>query len=274
MSESLVSAFVRNPRNSLFGASKTDKAECVCVHCSCPLGACGLQARGECAMVGGTFLARGCPYGRRTREEGFTMRARKFSSWIADRKKRYEGTPSLHYSTTKLAFIGDYVFLPYDHMPEPFKELEGWVTPFAIRLLDLRPRNWHGGEIQSYQREIVPLFARHLREECPEIWQAIIKLRPALDTEPDHVGRKALVKTLKPGIQWTTAGKYANEYPVEWKWDGLKLCTASPHAYNDTWGGIARSGVGQVCITATPSDKATVVVQDNAWVTDDTVFID
>jgi len=275
MSESLlVSAFVRNPNDSLFKSPKNDKAECICVHCSCPQGKCGLQARGECSILGGIMLSKVCPYGRLTREQGFTTRAQKFSSWIADRKKQHENTPSLNHATVKLAVVGDYMFLPYAHMPESFVRLANWNSSVAVCLLERRPKDFFGGVIQRYQAEIVPLFASHLREECPEIWREVIAMRPAFDTEPDHVGRKALVRTLKPGIQWRVAGRYASKYPVEWTWDGTNLSTTSRHVYNDVWGGIGRGRDDNIHIRMTPSEDATVVVQDNAWVTDDTVFVD
>jgi hypothetical protein len=217
-------------------------------------------------------------------EEGFTPRAGKFSKWIAERQSQHKGVPRLTIPATKIAFIGNYVYLPYAHMnmneAVPFRAHGGafrkgnsflprehWTVGTVCKLLDFRPQAMMGGEITSYQKEQVPKFLLHLRETDTKMWQALVAERPALDTVPDHVGRKALLRTLAPPIEWTTDKKY----PVTWRWDGQHVRTMSENAFDSTWGNIK---LAQVVVEGIPADDATVVVQDNTWVNDATVFID
>ena len=123
-----------------------------------------------------------------------------------------------------------------------------------------------GDPITSYQKEVVPKFLLHLREVDPKMWKLLIKERPDLDTEPDHVGRKALLKTLNYPISWKTQG---NKYPVEWNWDGEKLTTNSHHAVNNTWCQLTPK---ELSLTVWPKDNQDIVVQDNSWVNNNTVF--
>jgi len=72
-------ANVYNPKKSLLGSSKSDKAECFVY--SCALKSCPLRAENKC--VNSVFTS--CPYGKIRRETGFTGRARKFNEWIRER---------------------------------------------------------------------------------------------------------------------------------------------------------------------------------------------
>lgn len=280
----IVSCNIYNPRNALFKEFRNDRAKCTTV--TCTLVSCPLRDVGTCSLIA-VLGGDACPYGRIRTETGFTPRAGKFSGWISDRRKEYEGVPCLTWVVGKMALVGDYVFLPYAHIDMneavPFLAHGGgfllgcrflpqadWTPDNVCKMLDFRPRAMMGGEITSYQKEGVPKFLLHLRETDPEMWAALIAERPALDTAPDHVGRKALLKTLTHPIEWTTDG-HKGRYCVTWRWDGQHVRTTSEHAYNATWGGMK---LKQVVVEGIPEDDATLVVQDNAWVNDETVFVD
>lgn len=278
----LVSANIFDPGNSFFKQPANERA--ICTTISCSLDDCTVRDRGECIMV--TVLGwQRCPYGSMSTETGLTRRARGYDGWIKDKKERYADIPQLGLPKCKMAFIGDYVYLPYAHMTmckrvdftsraslfvsgDCMLSRDYWSAGVALTLIDFRPQAIMGGEIRSYQEECVPLFIQHLREIAPDTWSEIIKIRPSLDVEQDYVGRTAILSTLRHPIEWTTRG---NNYPVTWKWDGLRVTTSSTHAYNSTWGRLALSGLD---LSATVTEKTTVVVQDNAWVTDETVFVD
>jgi hypothetical protein len=100
------------------------------------------------------------------------------------------------------------------------------------------------------------------------MWRLLAAARPDLDTVPDYVGRKVLLRTLKPPIAWTTGHE---KYPVVWCWDGLRVSTRSEDAYSQTWGRIKLPAFD---LTGVPADDTVIVVQDNAWVTAETVFVD
>lgn len=278
----VIHANVYNPVHGLFIAKASDHAEVQTISCcneSCPL-----RAAGQCYMRGGLF-GNACPYGRSQREEGPTKRAAKFHEWVSQKEKLHEGVPFLSIPPDKMAFIGDYVLLPYTHLAMcksipflkhssflssgvPFLPRQNWTVDTVLTMLQFRPQAMMGGEITSYQKEALPKFLVHLREVDPEMWTQLIAVRPELDKQASHIGRKALLSTLKTGIEWTES---ATQYPVNWHWDGTVLTTTSINAYSATWG---RVGIGSVVIQATPKSDATVVVQSNEWVTRETVFAD
>ncbi len=271
--EKLVSTSVFNPCNALFKQPRNARAKCTRIWCK--LEVCALRDAGSCSLNG--VFGGCCLYGRLSCEVGPTPRARKFSAWIRERQKEREDIPSLGYPVCKLAFIGEWVYLPYAHM-DMNKSLEftgkmlrkeDWTIGTVLQLIDFRPQPLFGyGEIASYQQEGVPLFLMHLREVALEMWARVIASRPELDTQPDYVGRKALVNTLAHPIEWTT--KHA-EYPVRWRWDGKQLTSSSPDVYSKTWGKVK---LAELTLAGVPADDAAVEVQSNDWVTERTVFVD
>jgi hypothetical protein len=226
-----------------------------------------------------------CPYGRIRSETGYTKRARAFSPWIRERQEKYKGIRRLDYPPCKMAIIGDYIYLPYAHMDMnealpflshggafrvgcSFLPLEHWNVDTVISLLDFYPRAMMGGVISAYQKESVPKFLLHLREVMPDTWEQLIHLRPELDVIPNHIGRKAYLRTLAHPIKWITKH---DKYQVVWKWNGTTLSTHSMHAYNKTWGDIELEAISLI---GTPKSNAIIKVQSNDWVTEDTEFID
>lgn len=271
----VVHAHVFDPRNSLFKQAKSSKAECHTV--LCVLDECELRNRGECATRN---IFGHCPYGKSRCEVGPTRRAGGFGKWVHDRKERFKEVDYLNPAKQKLAFIGDYVYLPYAHMNmlkdddipglgSLFVPRDMWTVEAVLKLIDFRPRAlFTYQEIASYQSEVVPKFIAHIRESDPVMWSLLIEKRPSLDIAPNYVGRVAIIKTLKHPIK---IRPYKPEYPVAWEWDGTKLRTTSVHAYGSTWGHLkAQSAVVEIV----PADDATVVVESNEWVTSETRFVD
>jgi hypothetical protein len=280
----VVSARIWNPANTLFKTSKREHAECETV--TCRLEDCPLRKQGMCAWIG-VLGWNACPHGRPNKEKGPTRLARSFGAWLKDRQEKYKGIPTLGQPDNKLAIIGDYVFLPYAHMDMceavPFLKhggafckgcafipISAWTLDTVLRLIDFRPQALMGGEITSYQKESVPKFIRHMREVTPDMFAALVKVRPQYDVATNHVGRKARLWTLKPDIEWDA--KVNDKYPVHWKWDGKALTTYSDHVYSSTWGGNIAASCVQVRVV--PVASAVVKVQDNAWVLPDTEFVD
>lgn len=276
MSESkVIASRVIDPRQPalFYKPKKSDPARHLTITCSCE--ACPLRDRGECATLGvfGGF----CPYGTHRDEDGPTRRSSKFGLWIKERREMYPGVGwDVGLTTNKLAFVGDYVFVPYAHADMckaikfrgSFISRQDWTLANVLTLIDHRPQSLFGGEITDYRAKSVPLFIQHIRELDPEMWRQLIAERPSLDVAPNYVGRKALVKTLAFPI---TIPPYDARYPVEWIWNGKTLRTTSMDAYSGTWGHVKAESIAAEIV---PSDKAHVVVKDNAWVTSDTVFID
>ena len=281
INERPISKVVFNPENALFKETRNSRASCTVIWCK--LADCPLLASGACMWRPPLGWTR-CPYGRVATEEGPTKRAQSCGDWIRNRQELHPGVGDVGYPAKRMALVGDYVYLPYVHADMnksvPFLEHSGvftsgtflisrefWTLETVLAILDFRPQAMMGGEITSYQKDEVPLFLLHLRETDATMWAALIAVRPELDTVPNHVGRKALLRTLTPPIKWVSNHKY----PVVWRWDGEFVVTTSKDAYSSTWGNLKLESLE---LRARPETNAVVVVRDNAWVNENTEFVD
>ena len=278
----VVHANVFDPRNSLFKQPANARAECQTI--TCEFESCPLRDGGYCACRSGLFCGT-CPYGKYRVETGPTKRAASFYSWVSDRKSQYKCVPHLKAPPKKMAFVGEYVYLPYPHMDScesvdfvkrsslfaegtPFIHRDDWSIETVESLVSHVPRSLMGGEITSYRLESVPKFIGHLGECDAEMYQEFVSRNPSYNMPRNYVGRTAYLKTLTPNIQIPPKD---NRYPVSWTWDGEKLRTTDRHGFNDTRGGRFD---GRITIEIEPTDGATVVVSDNNWVTEATRFVD
>lgn len=272
-----------DPSSSLFKQPANARSEYQCIKCC--LSDCPLRNLGTCAIRRGLFGG-SCPYGSMQRVEGPTRRANSFLKFESDAKKKFPDVPYLNRPPEKMAFVGEYVYLPYSHMnmnddvwgnttSNLFKSgsdficKEKWTLETVVSIINFRPEALFGGEIRAYQKESVPKFLTHLRECDPNMWSALVAKNPHLDNQPNHVGRKAFLKTLKSPIKWLKP--YDARYPVLWSWDGEYLTTDSPHAYGSTWGHV-KADVFE--ITLVPDETTVVEVQSNDWVLPTTKFQD
>ena len=279
VTERLVHSNVYDPNGlTLFKAKANDRAQSQRVYCTAE--SCELLDAGCCTMSGA--FGTKCPYGRKAVETGPTKRAKSCRKWCDDR--RTGDVPCLKSPPVKMAFIGVYVYLPYAHMTmcekvpfaahshfllsgNCFLPREWWTVEVVETLIDFRPIAMMGGEIKQYQAEVIPKFVQHLRECDSAMFANLTERRPELNSEPNYVGRNALLSTLRHPIEWTTD----KSYPVTWKWDGQFLTTDSQNAYHSTWGGLKARNVSVRC---EPEPDATIVVQNNDWVAPATRFVD
>jgi hypothetical protein len=222
----IIHANVYNPKKALF-KDTNDRAECQTINCSNSEN-CDLYKRQQCAIRNGLYRTP-CPYGKWITEEGYTKRARKFSSWIAERKEKYKDVGFLK-AATKLGIVGEYVFLPYDYIGGTqglglknniFIKLEEFTEEYIIDICERRPLDMMGGEIKSYQKEIVPLFLIHLKEIMPDIYRKLSEIwLPAKKIVENYsnVGRKALLSSIRPN-----GPAFVDCHGGEWIWDGTYL---------------------------------------------------
>jgi len=285
MTESVViAAKVCDPRQpSIFGKSKkSERATYTEILCSCE--SCPLRAKRECVQT--HIFGQRCPYGRLCTKTGPTQRARGYCGWVSEHKKEAEKHGGwMKFAANKLAFIGDYVYLPYayadmcEDIPflkhssvfssgSPFIPRNEWTLDAVLVLIDFRPRALMGGEITAYRKEQLPRFISHIREVDPAMWTLLIKARPDLDKAPDYVGRRAMLSTLRHPI---TIPPCDNRYPVSWLWNGETLTTTDSDSYSGTWGNVKPESL---VLTLIPKKDTTVIVADNSWVSDATVFVD
>lgn len=285
------------PHNAMFKSSRKDKAEVQIVLCGRP-DECELLKRGECTWRS-SFGWHACPYGMYRKFEGFTPKARAYNTWINEQKKKYEGVPYIKEHTDVLAFIGDYVFLPYAHMDMAevgfiqkntgflgkgcaFLKKELFTPEVILKLINFHPQAMMGGEISSYQQESIPKFVKHLQEKCPELLKETEKLeiKRFLDFEHkneenkffrsrireilekySYKGRKAILQSLTPNV-----GKFTDIHKGEWIWDGEYLTSLNAHASFMLVDKFDE-------IRVKPKLRATVVITEEGQVNEKTEFL-
>jgi hypothetical protein len=179
-----------------------------------------------------------------------------------------------------MAFIGDYVFLPYSHMDLadvgfvqkniyfnvscPFLLKENFTVDTVLYLLNFRPQAMMGGEITSYQKEEVPKFVKHLQEISPDLFDKVYekseKVRAIIQTY-SYIGRKALLTSLTPNV-----GKFVDIHKGEWTWDGEYITSKNSKAAF-----VLVDKFEEIKIKPVPD--AVVVITDNNQVNTDTVFL-
>lgn len=269
----LVHAHVYNPAApGIFKAKASEPASFHTVSCSASE-RCSLFAKGQCAAR--QFLGNGCVYGQATVQRGPSKRARGFYDWIRARKEESAKVGQLAAPPTRLAAVGDYIWLPYAHMNAVirgetrfFEASHAVFLPIAeftaakiAFLCNGRPQAIMGGEIRAYQQESVPLFIAHLSESYPDLLREAAALSPrirAVLATLTKVGRKARLRTLRPNV-----GTFEG-----WTWDGSHLTSRIRTSFPP----FTKFGAREVRIL--PSEDAVVVITDDAQVTADTVFED
>ena len=227
----IIDVRVFDPTKSLFKESRNDRASCTIRFCTSK-DTCSLYSVNKCVM-NNMFSCR-CPYGKTSSESGPTKRARNFYSWISERKQKYENYLNKLYKTEDmLAKVGKYFYLPYAHMSlnssAPFLASSGFMnsgSPFIHEdnftlatiktLIKQRPQALFGGEITTYQKEVVPKFIQHLKECLPNIYNELSKEIDLSSYNISYIGRKALLSSILPGTE-------IKEGKNTWIWDGTYL---------------------------------------------------
>lgn len=267
----IVHANVYDPSaRSLFKTEKSAKAQCQTIDCSSHE-RCDLLARGECAVRSGLFAGT-CPYGTWRSENGYTQRAKRFYDWMTERRERYKGVAFLE-APKRLGVVGDYVYLPYAHMnkdgslfnTKSLFVLLSDLTAEKIKELCLRrPMAMMGGEIITYQKEVVPLFVLHLSEIMPDLYRALCDEWPRakeIVEEHSNVGRKAVLSTVIPNV-----GVLTDIHGGNWVWDGEYLTMTNRSA--------SFMLVEHSEVRIKPVDGETVKICSDSQVGGDTEFVD
>lgn len=275
----IITAHVYSPDKSIFKSSKNDKARCTWTTCNNSEN-CGLHARGECSYVS-TFGWQRCPYGKCHSETGFTRRARKYRIWIQERKERFADVlDKLKSHSGVMAVVGDYIFLPYDriarneaipflakdglfHNGSSFLKRESFTIDAVMSICSFRPQALLGGEITSYQKEVVPKFILHLSENMPDMYEKLCAVYPRaaeIISEHSNVGREAILETLNPNI-----GVFEDIHGGKWRWDGEYLTSEDSHASFMLVNRFTE-------LRIKPAPKQWVKITDDAQVTENTEF--
>lgn len=262
------------------GAKQTERPKRTTIHCS-KSDQCELYKNGQCLLI--SFLSGSCPYGKYTRVEGPTRRAKSFSTWCKDEKERYGEIHGLKSASKGLFRVGDLMYVNYSQVnfdkprapflkeshffnsAEPFMKAEDFTVETVKHIINHRPQAVMGGEITSYQKQEVPHFLKQLLAKYPDMYNAVITDMPERALTNDqlsNVGRKALLITLKPNI-----GEFVDIHGGKWTWDGEYVTS-----HNSKASFMLIDRFSELKIK--PSDSAEVKITSDDQVTDQTVFKD
>jgi hypothetical protein len=234
--EVLIHVRIFEPDKHIWKINQNAKSECTTIYCK-NTNNCQLHSRGECSLIA-ILDSIHCLYGRKNIEIGYTKRAKAYGSTISDWKTKYKNAPSLDFYSHKMAFVGDYVFLPYSWMnmnnSVPFLQhgstfqtgshflpLEHFTIFNIVNICYFRPQALIGGEIKQYQTDVVPKFIRHLSEVAPDIFQELVTEDSRIQNiiaKYSNVGRRAILQTLNPNIK-----ELKDIHGGLWSWDGTYL---------------------------------------------------
>lgn len=266
-------------RPTLFKSSKNDRAECRLLYCT-GHEKCDAYKEGCCVMW--KFNGQRCPYGTKTYESGYTRRAGKFYDWIKERRKRVEGIEQLD-DQKVVCKIGEYIYLPYPHWTlasnvqlsenerggffsegTQFIQQERFTTEFFESIVTAHPQAMMGGEIRSYQKEVVPRMVLHMEEVFPKFFDTWAERYPKTAERfavRNYVGRKAVITTLKVGAT-------IPDRKGEMMWDGTHIIIDD---YDDAFLPIKCE---RAKVVAVPKQNATIEITSNDQVDKDTKFVD
>lgn len=223
-----------------------------------------------------------CAYGVVSHESGFTTRAMKSREWVDKRREKYEPwLNKLTSASSVIADVGDYVYLPYSHMNmnkqvpflahsalflsgSPFVLKSDFTIDTIIKMCEFRPQAMMGGEIRTYQTEVVPEFLKHLYEHRRELFNELCKRydrAKKIATEYTFVGRKATLATLVPNV-----GEYTDIHSGKWVWDGKYLTSFNSHACFMLVRGYTE-------LRVKPPEDAVVAITDDGQVDENTSFV-
>lgn len=246
---------------------------------------CSYFKDNQCMAIRG--FGSSCKFGSEQTVRGYTSRAQKYGQFRR-KWREHERYGKLTRPTDKLGLIDGVVVLPYSYTriktsEDGFPSIEspsfnnkvGYVdydkftVDFIHEICTFKPQAMMGGEIASYQEEIVPLFLAHLKEIIPEKHEDFVSKYESFNTAIDYTGRKALLSTVEPSAVHYKSSRYPR-FNAEWVWDGKFLTYDS--------GYVSDFNIAENCeiveIVIKPSDDTTITISSNEQVTDDTIFID
>jgi len=197
---------------------KSERTTAVTYYCSLEGSECPLLNVGKCIHL--CMLSR-CIYGKCSQEKTPTKRAKSYRDQVKVMKE-----DAVKYKLPVGAYecgmqqIGEYYYLPYSHMDMcravPFVQHSSLfisgvpfvpkneLTPERIAtLVRFRPQALMGGEITTYQKEQVPKFLFHLKQQFLELYLNAAEIEPAIKVKTTNIGEikslKATLKDIPPG---------------------------------------------------------------------------
>lgn len=267
----VIHVHVYDPSNSIFKTKASDRAEIHTYTCD-KAEVCDAHKQGRCILVGSIF---GRCFGRKSVSRGPTKRAKSFRKFVTDGKS-HEKYGALKTQPSKIFKVGNGYMMPYSQVNldenSPFESKSGFMmtgmpyienpTEGALSIIyKQRPQAMMGGEIKSYQRDVVPEIVKHMHDEYPELFEKLASIHPealGVVNEFDYTGKKVKLASLSPGKI-----KIGSSF---WDWDGEYL--------NGTGGNMIFAPADAIEVRVKPSPDASVKVTNTEMVNENTVMVD
>lgn len=237
---------------------------------------CPLYSEGKCACyryILGENLT--CPNAEWHYKTGPTKRARSFSDFVVDARKRYEATAEQY--NAKLCRVAGYVCIPMTGLSLKehcsggamgnFIEESSFNEDKVEEIIKYRPQTWLYEPYKGYQEKELPLFVQQLKEVFPEIYDKWTEKYPETAAKYEGVspvGRIAYVNTLKEGAEIKTSnGTFEKD-------GGFLICKSWKSAFIPSFG-TKDSPEAYVRIYITPD--MTTEVTNEEQVSPDTQYL-
>lgn len=235
-----------------------------------------------------SLLSSTCQFGSTGKVKGYTSRAKKYYTF----KSQYENDEcygKLKYPTERVAIMGDTLYINYQFgnvtkYRDDYKGgvcIDGYIVDtmcihssvfiplnevtnkLLYGIFSNKPRAIMGGVISDYQDKVVPDIIQSLRRTAPELHKNFIKEYPEFDKEPNYIGKKVFVNSLKPNTSFKIDGK-------EWVFDGEFVFKSNYDIglKSPWWGEDGCRAEVKIKV----NDKMTIKVEDNSIVGDNTRF--
>lgn len=251
---------------------------------------CSFHKQGKCLRCR-AFLAPTCIFGRSQTIKGYTSRAAKYY----DFKKKYtqdELYSKLDYPNTMVAVMGETIYLRTIYVDvrkrrekdeawkkdingyiigDPgfgnchvFMPIEDATNELLYAMFNFKPRSMMGGTITDWPDEKVPALLQDMKSILPEMYQRFVAEFPEYQFEPNYIGKKAYVDSLRPGTIFVVKNN-------KWLFDGE--CVESVGEFDIGLGSpwwLTGGTKASVKIRVNP--KMTFEINDNSIVDESTRF--
>lgn len=255
---------------------------------------CSLYNEGKCLRCRSFLSGINCKFGRNTVIKGYTSRAKKYYEF----KNKYQNDEQygkLRYPDNLVATIGDILFIRTKYVnikkiddiehytgcrsalingyeisscsffanAHIFIPISDVTNELLYAILTYRPHAmFSGSRIEDYDNVVNDILVG-LKKFIPWMYKDFIKAYPDMNREPNYIGKRVYINSLKPGTKFRF-----KEY--EWVYDGTYVRT------NNFDVGIYSPWITETKVVEEVKFKVTnkmvIKVEDNSIVDDDTVF--
>lgn len=251
---------------------------------------CPLYKQNQCVMVTKPFYSCRCPYGKKERIKGYTIRANKYSAFY-NKYKQDALYGKLKSISNDILFcnIGDYYYFNFVYVSVTTEKQDKWRSKYCGKnktyiaytgtnsndmfdkqtmtadvIDDILTYNavtfFEGQPIKDWKNKTVPNIINDISKYDNDLYKQLIAINPDyLKMAPNYIGRTAYISTLNNNI--IIQDCHHNNFLLN---NNTLICTD----YN----GLLPFNANTSTVTIPVTEKMTVEVKDNAWCNTNTKF--